>query len=155
MNKKQKKTVKQAIAILQIVGGLLLSLPIALKIFSVAASAYYFFVFLAFLAIGITSIVAGIFLLQNKKQGINLSILVQFLQVPILNIPGMIGYRLILGLSVGPAFNFSSGLISVLTNFGGSFSFSMGQYVSRSLLVGFNVIPIIVLMFLSQLQKKK
>ena len=85
---------------------------------------------LLFLIPFLLSIYAGWLLWKNEAQGLNLSIIVQALQIIQLKIPGLLSYKFVSGLEVPLIFEVDPLSSSISTNFSlglsGSFDFSFG-----------------------------
>ncbi len=142
----------KAIAIIQIIGGALGILTSFLLIFiHPLLSIIILFLFLL-------SLVAGIFLLKDKKSGYLLTYIVQILQVPYV-ITNTITYSFVSGLQLVFFVNYSSQI------FGFNTRFWMGSYANIYLFdspvsepfsaLGFNVLPIIIVLYLVNYQFKQ
>ena len=103
------------------------------------------------------SIYAGWLLWMNEARGLNLSTIVQALQIIQLKIPGLLSYKFISGLEIPLIFEVDPLTASSSTNFSlgfsGSFDFSFGG--ESEFLLGVNLAALAAIFYLSRLRKSQ
>lgn len=143
------------IAILQVIGGglgLLVSFQYLSDVGNI--DAFVVLITMIFIVFYLTSIFAGWLLWKEHPQGITLSMFIQLLQIPQISIPGFV-YIFINPLDISLVMRSSSFPVSITEFsfgpdifFGSSWSFYVGAF--EEFLVGFNVLALVLLIFLGR-----
>ena len=138
------------ISLIQIIGGIL-GILISFQFLILLLLPTNLFILLVFLL----SLIAGIWLWQEKKLGYLLTYIVQILQVPYI-VTNVISYSIVSGLQLAFIIEFSSQILNLNTRFwiGSNANFSIFNEVPFSAL-GFNIVPLIIILYLVNYQLKQ
>jgi len=138
------------ISLIQIIGGVL-GILISFQFLSL----HILPISLLILIIFVLSIIAGIYLWQEKNIGYWLTYIVQVLQVPYV-VTNIISYSIVSGLQLAFIIVSSSQILNLNTNFwiGSNANFGIYNEVPFSAL-GFNIVPVIIILYLVNYQLKQ